>query len=95
MDIGREAVTARVVTLMTPREKSNLEAKARKAGLSVGEVVRRSVDAYDPDEMRQLEEIAEFARTFRESAERASAAVDRANANIEETLEYFQRRREA
>jgi len=94
MDAARETATARVVTLMTPREKSNLEAKARKAGLSVGEVVRRSVDAYDPDELQQLEQIADLARAFRESAERASAAVDRANANIEETLEYFRRKRE-
>jgi hypothetical protein len=94
MDLGREAVTARVVTLMTPREKSALEAKARKAGLSVGEVVRRSVEAYDPEEMRQLEEIADFARAFRESAERASASLDRANARIEETLSYFRGKRE-
>jgi hypothetical protein len=94
MDIGREAVTARVVTLMTPREKSNLEAKARKAGLSVGEVVRRSVNAYDPEEMRQLEEIADFARAFRESAERASAAVDRTRENIAQTLNELRARRE-
>jgi hypothetical protein len=94
MDIGREAVTARVVTLMTPREKSNLEAKARKAGLSVGEVVRRSVKAYDPEEMRQLEEIADFARAFRESAERASAAVDRTRENIAQTLNELRARRE-
>ncbi len=93
MDIARETVTARVVTLMTPREKSNLEAKARKAGLSVGEVVRRSVDAYDPDEIRQLEEIVDFARAFRESVERASAAVDRTRANIAETLNELRDRR--
>ena len=94
MHAGREAVTERVVTLMTPAEKSRLEAKARKAGLSVGEVVRRSVDAYDPEEMRQLEEIAEFARAFRESAERASAAVDRTRDNIAETLRELRARRE-
>lgn len=94
MHAGREAVTARVVTLMTPTEKSNLEAKARKAGLSVGEVVRRSVEAYDPEEMRQLEEIAEFARAFRESAERASAAVDKTRENIAETLRELRARRD-
>ncbi len=86
MDVTHETATARVVTLMTPSEKSNLEAKARKAGLSVGEVVRRSVNAYDPEEMRQLEEIADFARAFRESAERASAAIDRTRENVAQTL---------
>jgi hypothetical protein len=85
MDVSHENATARVVTLMTPSEKSNLEAKARKAGLSVGEVVRRSVDAYDPEEMRQLEELAVLAREFRLSMERASASLDRANATIEKT----------
>jgi len=89
----REAVTARVVTLMTPREKSKLEGKARKAGLSVGEFVRRSVDAFDGDELRQLEQLAELARAFRLSAERASDAVDRANARIEKTLDGLTSRR--
>ncbi|PSJ62529.1 hypothetical protein [Kumtagia ephedrae] len=93
MDVGRETATARVVTLMTPGEKSNLEAKARKAGLSVGEIVRRSVEAYDPEEMRQLEELAVLAREFRASAERASRAVDRTNASIEKTLEELAERR--
>lgn len=94
MDAARELARERVVTLMTVKEKANLELKARKAGLSVGEIVRRSVEAYDPEEMRQLEEIADFARQFRESAERASAALDRANARIEETLAYFEKKRE-
>lgn len=94
MVVAREAVTARVVTLMTPREKSQLEAKARKAGLSVGEVVRRSIEAYDPEEIQQLEQLADLAREFRLSAERASAAVDRASAKVRETVEYLQRRHE-
>ncbi len=92
MNVGREAATARVVTLMTPGEKSNLEAKARKAGLSVGEVVRRSVEAYDPEEMRQLEELAVLAREFRSSMEKASASLDHANAAIEKTRASLSRR---
>lgn len=89
MDTAPEQATARVVTLMTPAEKARLESKARRARLSVGEFVRRSVDAYDPDEIAQLEQMAELARAFRESAERASAAVDRANANVRETIEHM------
>ena len=93
MDVASEAATARLVTLMTPSEKARLERKAREAKISVGEFVRRSVDAYDAAEIQQLEQLAELARAFRESAERASAAVDRANANVLETLEYFRSRR--
>lgn len=92
MHAGREAVTARVVTLMTPTEKSNLEAKAKGAGLSVGEFVRRSVDAFDAEEMLQLEQLAVLAREFRLSMENAAAAVDRANASIEDTRASLSRR---
>lgn len=91
MEAVREAVTERVITLMTPSEKSRLESKARQAKISVGEFVRRSVDAYDPDEIQQLEQLADLARAFRESAERASAAVDRARENIAETLRQLRR----
>lgn len=91
MDAAPESATARLVTLMTPSEKARLESKARKARISVGEFVRRSVDAYDPEEIQQLEQLADLARAFRESAERASAAVDRANKNVVETIEYLRR----
>lgn len=92
MDAVREAVTARVVTLMTPTEKSKLETKARKAGLSVGEVVRRSVDAFDHEDLHQLEELAILAREFRLAMEKASAAIDRANTAIDETRAGLSRR---
>jgi len=77
---------------MTPAEKDNLETKAKVAGLSVGEFVRRSVDAFDAQEMRELEQLAVLAREFRLSLERASAAVDRANAKIEKTRAGLSRR---
>lgn len=93
MEAVREAATERVITLMTPSEKSLLEGKARRANVSVGEFVRRSVEAYDPDEIQQLEQLADLARAFRESAERASAAVDRANASIVQTLEQLKHKK--
>jgi len=92
---AREAVTERVITLMTPAEKSQLETKARKAGVSVGEFVRRSVDAYDPEETRELEQLATLATEFKRSAEAASAAVDRARANVARTLDQLRRGRTA
>ena len=91
MDVVREAVSERVITLMTPSEKDRLEGKARQAKISVGEFVRRSVEAYDPDEIQQLEQLALLARAFRESTERASAAVDRAREDVAETLRQLRR----
>jgi hypothetical protein len=93
MDTAREPVTERVITLMTPTEKSLLEKKARETGISVGEFVRRSVDAYDPEEARELEQLAALAREFRHGAEAASAAVDRARANIDATIDELRRKR--
>lgn len=89
MDTASVTATAEVTVLMTPAEKSSLERKARRAKLSVSEYVRQILDTYDSEEMEQL---AEIARAFRESAERASAAVDRANANIEMTRSRLSRR---
>lgn len=93
MDTVREPVTERVITLMTPSEKSLLEKKAREIGISVGEFVRRSVDAYDPEEALELEQLAALATEFRRGAEAASAAVDRARANIEATIQELHRKR--
>jgi hypothetical protein len=93
MEAVREAVSERVITLMTRSEKTRLESKARQAKISVGEFVRRSVDAYDPDEIQQLEQLADLARAFRESAERASVAVDRSNKQVLETIEFLRRNR--
>jgi hypothetical protein len=95
MEAVREAVTERVITLMTPSEKAKLESKARQAKLSVGEFVRRSVDAYDPDEIEELEQLADLARAFRESAERASVAVDRANEQVLQTIKFLRRNRKS
>jgi len=95
MEAVREAVTERVITLMTPSEKAQLENKARQAKISVGEFVRRSVEAYDPDEIQELEQLADLARAFRESAERASVAVDRANEQVLQTIKFLGRNRES
>jgi hypothetical protein len=39
---------------MTEMEKAKLEQKARRAAVSVGELVRLSVDSDDPDEVALL-----------------------------------------
>ena len=93
MDTVREPVTERVITLMTPTEKSLLEKKARETGISVGEFVRRSVDAYDPEEALELEQLAALAAEVKRATARASAALDKALANTAFTLEQLEKRR--
>lgn len=91
----REFSRERVVTLMTLTEKTRLESKAKDAGISIGELIRRAVDAFDAEEMRQLEQIAAVAREFRIAADRASRSLDRTNAKVEETLKALASRHSA
>jgi len=74
MNFAHENATKRIIVLMTRTQKVRLEAKAGEAVLSVSEFVRRAVDAYDPEEMRQRELLA---AAFRNNAERTSAPLDR------------------
>ncbi|MDB5396738.1 MAG: hypothetical protein JWM91_4244 [Rhodospirillales bacterium] len=62
MDSAQALATERITTLMTVPEKSALEKKARKAGVSVGEFVRRSVDFYDPDEVADWRNLLSWRR---------------------------------
>ncbi|MBB6249856.1 plasmid mobilization protein [Nitrospirillum iridis] len=82
---AQELATERVTTLMTPSEKAKLEAKARKVGVSVGEFVRRSVDAFDPEEAMLLTQLAALAAELDHSNRDAAAALDRALMDIELT----------
>ncbi|NYZ17167.1 hypothetical protein HL658_31875 [Azospirillum sp. RWY-5-1] len=86
-----ETATERVITLMTPTEKATLEQKARQAGVSVGEFVRRSVDAYDPEEAALLAELEALAVELKRSNDEASSALDRALASIAETRAQLDR----
>jgi hypothetical protein len=81
----------RVVVLMPPDDKASLEQKARRAGVSIGELVRRSVAAYEPDlEEAELEALL---RLLRDSQERALAALDAAERELATTEAYFTAKR--
>ena len=80
-----ELANERVTTLMTATEKAVLEEKAKRAGISVGEYVRRSVDAFDPEEAADLAQLAALAVELESSNRAAADALDRALASIEAT----------
>ena len=80
-----ELANERVTVLMTPSEKSALEAKAQEAGLSVGAFVRRSVAWFDPEQVSDLAQLAALASELERSNREASAALDRALASIDAT----------
>ena len=89
------AATERVVVLMPPEDKARLEAKARRARTSIGELVRRSVEAYDPElEGAELEALL---RLVEDSHARAMRSLDDAEKELAVTRAYFdaKRKREA
>ena len=85
------AATERVVVLMPPEDKARLEEKARRARTSVGELVRRSVDAYDP-ELEEVE-LEALLRLLEDSQQRAMKALDAAERELATTEAYFAAKR--
>ena len=67
--------------------------KARRAGVSIGEFMRRSVDVYDPEEVRGLEQLADLAAEVKRRTEAALANVARTRADVEITLQHLRRGR--
>lgn len=95
MEHAQELATERVTTLMTSTEKSLLETKAKRAGVSVGEFVRRSVDFYDPEEVAALAQLAELSVELERSNREAFAALDRALASVAATRAQLDQERAA
>jgi hypothetical protein len=85
------AATERVVVLMTPAEKRALEAKARRVGASTGQLVRRSVAAFD--EADDSAEVEALLKTFGTTHAATLAALDRAERELAETRAWFAKKR--
>jgi hypothetical protein len=79
--------TERVVVLMTRAEKKALEAKARRIGASTGELVRRSVSAFDEDAVGG--EVEALLKTLNTSHQATLAALDGAERELAETRAWF------
>ncbi len=78
------AATARVVVLMSPEEKAALDSKAARAGrISAGELVRRAVEAYDEETMREAEELRALLRVLAGTHEATMAAIDRTDRKLD------------
>ena len=86
MDISRSmmAATARLVVQMTPDEKTALDERARSAGISTAEFVRRRIG---PDELDgHREEIEELLSLLERSAPAILASLDAAIATTDRTV---------
>ncbi len=84
------AATERIVVLMSPIEKRDLDIKAVRAGqISAGELVRRALDAYDENavgEAAELRELLGMLATLRTETLRQLDATER---KLDSTLAYL------
>ncbi|MEO6023039.1 MAG: hypothetical protein ABIP64_07980 [Burkholderiales bacterium] len=83
--------TERMVILVTPEQKATIASKAKALNLSAGEVVRRAVDTYRPnDDEALLNALAdELGRSVRESRK----ALKEALGEVNKTLGHFAAKR--
>jgi len=84
--------TERVAVLMSPEDKSVIEAKAVSMGVSVGELMRRGAAAYDPD--ADTTEIALLLQALSASHAETLRALDEAERELAETRGYFAAKRQ-
>jgi len=83
--------TERVAVLMSPEDKSAIEAKAAALGLSVGELMRRGAAAYDQD--ADTAQIAAMLQALTASHNETLLALEEVERELAETRRYFAAKR--
>jgi predicted DNA-binding protein len=69
-----ENATARLSVMMTPQLKEQLETRARRAGITVSELVRKAVEAFEPEPTQALAKKIADLETRLEVVERVGLA---------------------
>ena len=81
----------RLMVLVKPAQKRSIVSRARARRLSMGEMVRRSVEAYQSDEDAAL--LARLVKELEASSREAMRALREAEAEVKKTLAHFAARR--
>ena len=66
--------TERVPVLMTPNEKKKVVSKAKKAGVAIGEYIRRAIDGYRPSE--DVKALEAMIRQMNQATKNAEKSID-------------------
>lgn len=82
----------RMVALVTPAQKRSIVSRAKARRLSMGEIVRRSVEAYRSEEDAVL--LERLVKELESSSQEATRALRQAEAEVRKTLAQFAARRE-
>lgn len=84
------AASERVVVLMSPAEKAALDAKVARAGsVSVGELIRRAVEAYDEDSEAEATELRALLSVLATTHDETLRRLDQTERKLDETLAYL------
>ena len=84
------SASARLLVLMTPEERAAIDAKARAAGMSAGELMRRGAAAYEIGSDAEAAELRILLDLFAESH---PAAMHRIDTALRVTAEHLNRMR--
>lgn len=81
--------TERVPVLMTPGEKKKVVSKAKKAGVAIGEYIRRAIDVYRPSEDEKaleamIKQMNQATKNAAKSIDETLSFVKASNKRIEE-----------
>ena len=82
----------RMVVLVTPAQKRSIVSRAKARRLSMGEMVRRSVESYRSEEDTAL--LEKLVKELEASSRDAMRALREAEAEVRKTLAHFAARRE-
>ncbi|MBI2296545.1 MAG: hypothetical protein HYU76_11085 [Betaproteobacteria bacterium] len=82
----------RMVVLVTPAQKRSIVSRAKARRLSMGEMVRRSVESYRSEEDTAL--LERLVKELETSSRDAMRALREAEAEVRKTLAHFAARRE-
>lgn len=80
------AASARLMVLMSPEERAELDVKARALGVSAGEVVRRAVQAFELGSEAEAAELRELIDAFNELHPETLRIADEAHRKVAEIL---------
>jgi hypothetical protein len=80
------AASARLMVLMSPEERSALDAKARALGVSAGEVVRRAVQAFELGTEEEAAELRALIEAFDQVHPETLRIADESHRKVAEVL---------
>jgi len=84
--------SARLMILMSPEERAQLDAKARTLGVSAGEVVRRAVQAFEPGTQEEAAELRALVDAFDQLHPETLRIADESHRKVAEILTRPSRR---